>query len=146
MARLHKLAAKDLDASSFQLILIYINEAHTKGWPIGGLPIYDKDDEKALRSSGPQPDPQGSLADRKACMDALAAKLPPSLLASATITWAIDSWAPLDDFESPTFENLFRAWPDRFYRLEGLTIKERSVYGNAKEENAALINDYADLL
>jgi hypothetical protein len=139
------LAAKDLFSSPYQLILIYINEAHTREWPIGGLPRYDPEDEEGLRESVDQPGPQVSIEDRYDRMKALAAKLPPSLLEN--VTWCLDTWCPPDDFVSPTFENLYRAWPDRFVRLDSEgKIVEMTTYGNPAEENAALTNDYVEYL
>lgn len=60
------------------------------------------------------------------------------------VTWAIDTWCDPGDFSSPTFENVFHAWPDRFVRLDKEdSIVEMSCYGNEDEENAMLVNDYA---
>ena len=132
----------DYDTSPFQLILIYINEAHTEAWPIGGLPLYDPTDPGALRSSVPHGPGQTSFEDRVANMGALASKLPATL--KDCISWAVDTWCDPCDFGSPTFENVFHAWPDRFVRLDkDDKIVDISVYGNQDEENAVLVNDYA---
>ena len=124
---------------------MYINEAHTVDWPIGGLPVYDPTKHEALRESTPHGFSQKSLEDRVAQMEVLAAKLPLSL--KEHVTWAVDTWCDPDDFSQPTFENVFHAWPDRFVRLDkDDRIVEVSCYGNAKEENAMLVNDYSRYL
>lgn len=126
-------------------MLVYINEAHTVDWPIGGLPVYEPAKPEALRESTPHGPSQTSFEDRIKQMQVLAAKLPPSL--KEHVTWAVDTWCDPDDFTSPTFENVFHAWPDRFVRLtKDDKIVEMSCYGNEKEENAMLVNDYAHYL
>ena len=98
-------------------ILIQINEAHSTKWPTG------------LTNT---PEPQKNFEDRvKRANDFVKEDKCP-------FTVLIDDW-------SNTFENKFRAWPDKYYCVgKDMQIVETSQYGEKKD---ALINkDCLDLI
>jgi hypothetical protein len=98
--------------------MIYINEAHSNKWPVGY-----KD----------QPEPQMCMNDR--VCNARKSKIdnPYELL--------IDQW-------TNDFEELFHAWPDKYYFVDAKTLKilAKSEYGNEGDEDGRIEVDCTTIL
>lgn len=102
--------------SNIELILIYINEAHSTLWPIG---LED------------HPEPQKNLDERieRAKKIKYENNIPYKIY--------VDTW-------ENKFDDLFRAWPDQYYYVnsDGVII-EKSKYENGK---SYVDNDCYDML
>ena len=114
----------DLRANSgekkiLRVIFIYINEAHSSKWPIG---------------RDHQPDPHTSIADR---------------ISHARKFQKDNAW-PYEifiDCWDNSFEELFHAWPDKYYLLDSkFKILARSTYGTEDHNDAVVDVDSTDVI
>ena len=118
MCRLTKLVnlLPKLKENNISLMLVQINEAHTKKWPLG---------------MNDHPDEQKTFEDRINRANEFITLYP-----SFSEYIYIDNW-------NNDFENTFKAWPDKYYfindKYEVLNMSEYDL-------NAVVINDYTDLL
>ena len=99
--------------------MIYINEAHSNKWPIG-------------RPN--QPPPQSCLRDRVCNAKKFTEESIPYDL-------FIDQW-------DNQYEELFHAWPDKYYFVEKdtLLIKSKSTYGREGERDGKIDVDCTSIL
>ncbi len=140
-------------SAGLSLTLVYISEAHSDLWPIGGL------------EDGPHRPIQKSFEDRVGRLEEFLTGLTPKQREGAKhIRWMVDVWTPPKedgtwDYTYPSFENLFHAWPDCFVLVDKeKRLLEDSTYGTnmwfpssssgqkVQGDDAILLNDYAKLI
>lgn len=103
--------------SNYRLVLVQIQEAHTKLWPLG---------------MSDHPDAQKDFKERVSRANAFRDKY------SIPYRIVVDPWGDL-------FEKKFRAWPDKYYMIapdSDHTILAKSEYSL----DALVKNDYGEML
>lgn len=95
------------------LILVYVHEAHSSAWP---------------RALAAQPEPHRSMEDRMKRVKLFQANNP-----ECPYSLYVDTWAD-------TFEQRYRAWPDKyaFITTEDRKLIQTSTYGKKRD---ALIDE-----
>lgn len=122
-----------LEKSNYRIILVQIQEAHSKYWPLG---------------MDNHPDIQHNLDERIVCANEFTSKFNISgNKGNSAIRVLIDPWGDI-------FENTYQAWPDQYYIIEELENKNKNNNGICikilqKSEysiDAKIIEDYTDYL
>jgi len=115
-----------LDENNICVLLVYIDEAHSTGWPLG------LDDH---------PQPHANIKDRLR----RASEFVSTLAESASVNhenlyFAVDTW-------ENNFANKYHAWPDKYYfvQLDSGVILEKSMYGNKGKKDAKILEDCTDM-
>jgi len=112
--KLFSYASKLTGSTKIRVIMVYINEAHSKKWKIG-LPHH--------------PEPHKDFQDRIARAQQIVEeyKVPYELY--------VDGW-------NNEFETTFRSWPDKYYLIDkDLKVLMKSEYGTVGEQDGKLLTD-----
>jgi len=109
---------------NINIILVQVSEAHSDQWPVYIDEIFGVK----------QPKPHQTFADRVSRANFFVEEYNPPYPVY------IDNW-------SNTFENKFRAWPDKYHIVDSaLKVIAKAEYHTDKMNEAKVVEDYVDLL